>query len=73
VWNVYRNGSRTTSTYNDGFYTDKPSRSGAYTYRYKICERGGEGLCSDEVTVTFSALAKGGVRGKGRIYGARRD
>jgi hypothetical protein len=70
---VYRNGSRITSTSNDGSYRDSPGRRGAYTYVYKICERYGAARCSNEVTVTFTASVKSGPRGEGRIYGTRRD
>ena len=47
---IYRNGSRVTSTTNDGFWTDALRNGG--TYRYKACNSG-TSTCSNEVSVTF--------------------
>jgi hypothetical protein len=47
---VYRNGSKVTSTTNDGTWTDAIKRAG--TYRYKACAAG-TSTCSNEATATF--------------------
>jgi hypothetical protein len=47
---VYRNGTRVTTTANDGAWTD--SMRGAGTYRYKACNSG-TSTCSNEASVTF--------------------
>ena len=49
---VYRNGSKITTTANDGFYTDNIDALGGGSYTYKVCEAG-TSTCSNEATVTF--------------------
>jgi subtilisin family serine protease len=48
---VYRNGALSTTTANDGAYTDNVGRT-AGTYTYKVCEAGTTN-CSNEASVTF--------------------
>ena len=48
---VYRGGTRVTTTANDGAYTDRPSRS-TTSATYKVCEAG-TNTCSNDVTVTW--------------------
>jgi PKD repeat protein len=47
---VFRNGSRITTTANDGAHTDSVSAAGSYTY--KVCNAG-TSTCSPDVTATF--------------------
>jgi subtilisin family serine protease len=49
---VRRNGAVTTTTANDGSYTDKLATKGGGSYTYKVCEAATT-TCSPEVTVTF--------------------
>ncbi len=49
---VYRDGSKTTTTANDGFYTDNIDKKGGGTYTYQIYEEG-TSTCSNESTVIF--------------------
>lgn len=50
---IERNGVIDRSTRNDGATTDSPpTRTGSYAYR--ICERGGTGLCSNVSTAVYS-------------------
>lgn len=49
---IFRNGSKITTTTNGGFYTDNINSRGGGTYRYRVCEAG-TSACSNEVTVTF--------------------
>ncbi|HEV8176423.1 MAG TPA: metallophosphoesterase [Gemmatimonadales bacterium] len=49
---VYRNGSRITTTPNDGHYTNSRRFQGAATYVYKVCEAG-RISCSNEQSVSF--------------------
>ncbi|NVJ68076.1 MAG: pre-peptidase C-terminal domain-containing protein, partial [Gammaproteobacteria bacterium] len=49
---IYRNGSRITTTANDGAHNDRMrSTSGSFTYQ--VCNQGSTSDCSDPVTVTF--------------------
>ncbi len=48
---VYRNGTRVTTTPNDGAYTDRPSKS-VKSVTYKVCEAG-TATCSNEATATW--------------------
>jgi hypothetical protein len=50
VW-VYRNGTRITSTTNDGAYTDFLRNRGTYTY--KVCNPSSSAVCSNTVTVYY--------------------
>lgn len=47
---IYRNGSRVTTTTNDGNHRDRTRRG---LYRYQVCEAGSTTTCSDEVTINF--------------------
>jgi hypothetical protein len=49
---VYRNGSRITTTANDGAHTDSLSRGTTGTFTYKVCNAGTT-VCSNESSVTF--------------------
>ena len=49
---VYRDGSKTTTTANDGSYTDNIDKKGGGTYTYQIYEEG-TSTCSNESTVIF--------------------
>jgi hypothetical protein len=49
---VYRNGTRLTTTANDGLHTDAINRKGSATYTYKVCEAG-TATCSAQVSVSF--------------------
>ena len=49
---VYRDGSKLTTTANDGTYTDTINRKGGGSYTYKVCEAG-TSTCSNEATVVF--------------------
>ena len=51
---IYRDGEliTTTSTPNDGFYTDNTNNVGGGSYVYQVCEEGSS-VCSNEATVTF--------------------
>ena len=53
---VYRNGSKLTTTPNDGHYVNSRSFVGAASYVYRVCEAGGT-ICSGEQTVTFPPKA----------------
>jgi hypothetical protein len=48
---VYRNGTRVTTTPNDGAYTDKPPKS-VTSATYKVCEAG-TSICSNDATVSW--------------------
>ena len=48
---VYRNGTRITTTANDGSHTDSISKKGTYTY--KVCEAGAS-ICSTNLSVRVS-------------------
>ena len=48
---IYRDGSKMTTTANDGFFTDNINRRGQDAYIYKVCETGTSN-CSADVTVT---------------------
>jgi PKD repeat protein len=49
---VYRSGTKITTTANDGAYTDNLGTKGGGTYTYKVCETGTI-TCSPEVTASF--------------------
>ena len=49
---VYRNGSKVTTTANDGAHTDNTGQKGGGTFTYQVCEAG-TSTCSAPVTVTF--------------------
>jgi subtilisin len=49
---VWRNGSKITTTANDGAYTDNIGSKGGGSYTYKICEAG-TSTCSNEATASF--------------------
>lgn len=49
---IYRDGSKITTTANDGVYTDHINRRGGGSYTYTVCEAG-TSTCSNEVAVTF--------------------
>ena len=49
---VYRNGTRTVATANDGSYTDPVGGKGGGTFKYRLCAAG-TATCSNEVTVVF--------------------
>jgi hypothetical protein len=49
---VYRNGSRLTSTRNDGRYVNVRRHKGRISYTYKTCQRG-TNTCSKSVRVSF--------------------
>ncbi len=49
---VYRNGSRVTTTPNDGAYKDTAAKT-ATSATYWVCETGGTSNCSNVVTVTW--------------------
>jgi len=49
---IYRNGSKITTTANDGFLTDVIGSRGNASYTYKVCEAG-TATCSNEVTINF--------------------
>lgn len=48
---VYRNDVRTTSTANDGAYTDNPGKRPG-TFRYRVCTTGTT-TCSNTMTISF--------------------
>lgn len=48
---IFRNGSKMTTTANDGSYTDNINKRGQGTYTYQICAEG-TSTCSNKVTVT---------------------
>jgi hypothetical protein len=50
---IYKNGSKVTTTANDGSHTDGPQPKGLKTATYKVCEVGITPACSNTVTVTF--------------------
>ena len=49
---VYRDGTRITTTANDGAYTDAINRKGGGSYVYRVCNAGTT-TCSSNATVTF--------------------
>jgi len=49
---VFRNGSKITTTANDGAHTDNINKKGGGSYTYKVCEAG-TSTCSTERTTTF--------------------
>ncbi|WP_448547555.1 S8 family serine peptidase [Thalassotalea fusca] len=49
---IYRNGSKITTTANDGSYTDATGRRGGGSFTYNVCEAGTSN-CSDNTTVYF--------------------
>ncbi|MBW3565061.1 MAG: S8 family serine peptidase [Acidobacteria bacterium] len=49
---IFRNGSKITTTANDGFHTDNIGNKGGGSYTYKVCEAG-TSTCSNEASVTF--------------------
>ena len=49
---VYRNGSRITTTENDGRYTNSRTYQGTATYTYKVCAVGTSN-CSNSATISF--------------------
>jgi subtilisin family serine protease len=49
---VWRNGTKITTTPNDGAHTDNVDQKGSGTYTYEVCEAGSS-VCSGDVTVTF--------------------
>lgn len=50
---VYRNGTKVTTTSNDGAHTDSMSaKNGGGSFTYKVCNAGTSD-CSNEVTVTY--------------------
>jgi len=53
---VYRNGSRLTTTENDGRYTNSRSYQGTATYIYKLCDIGTSN-CSNDATISFGGGA----------------
>jgi subtilisin family serine protease len=50
---VYRNGSKVTSTANTNSFTDRISTKGGGTYTYQVCEAQSTSACSNNSTVTF--------------------
>ena len=48
---VYRNGTRVTSTTNDGAYTDSVRTRGTYTYT--ICNPSSSSVCSNTLTIFY--------------------
>jgi hypothetical protein len=49
---IYRNGTRVTTTANDGTQVDSPGRKTTGTVTYKVCDAGTSN-CSSTATVTF--------------------
>ena len=49
---VFRDGTKITTTTNDGAHTDAIGKKGSGTYRYKVCNAGTT-LCSNEAVVSF--------------------
>lgn len=49
---VYRNGSKTATTANDGAYTDATGGRGSATYTHQVCEAG-TSVCSNVTTTSF--------------------
>jgi hypothetical protein len=49
---IYRNGTRLITVSNSGRYTSLFDRRARGTYRYKVCQTGGQ-YCSNEETVSF--------------------
>jgi subtilisin family serine protease len=49
---IYRNGSRITTTANDGLYTDSLSKRAQGTFTYKVCEAGTDN-CSAEQSISL--------------------
>ena len=49
---VFRDGSKVTTTVNDGAHADNIGNKGGGSYTYKVCEAGTT-TCSNEVTVSF--------------------
>jgi hypothetical protein len=50
---IYRDGSRLTTVPNTGSYSNNLGKKPASSYTYRVCETGGSGPCSDDVTVSF--------------------
>ncbi|GAA59405.1 subtilisin [Pseudoalteromonas sp. BSi20652] len=50
---IYRNGSKITSTANTNSFTDRISTKGGGTYTYQICESQSDSVCSNNSTVSF--------------------
>ena len=50
---VYREGSRITTTANDGAFTDYTGQNGGGTLTYQVCEEGSVTSCSDPATAAF--------------------
>lgn len=48
---IHRDGSKMTTTANDGFFTDNINRRGQGIYTYRICAEG-TSTCSNEVTLS---------------------
>ena len=49
---IFRNGSKITTTANDGAHTDAVGGKGGGSYTYKVCEAG-TSTCSGDIAVTF--------------------
>lgn len=49
---VYRNGTKVTTTANDGAHTDTIGKGASGTYSYQVCEAG-TSTCSNTASVTF--------------------
>ncbi|MDP5146928.1 S8 family serine peptidase [Shewanella sp. ULN5] len=49
---VYRNGTKVTTTANDGAYADSISSKSTLNYTYKVCEAG-TATCSADKSITF--------------------
>jgi hypothetical protein len=49
---IFRNGSKVTTTANDGVHTDPINKKGGGSYTYKLCSSDGT-ACSNQVSVTF--------------------
>lgn len=49
---IYRNGSKITTTANDGAHTDNLGRGASGTFTYRVCEAG-TSTCSNDASVTF--------------------
>jgi serine protease len=50
---IYRSGSKITTTANDGAYTDNIGNKGGGSYTYEVCEAGTTSTCSATITATF--------------------
>lgn len=49
---IFRNGSKITTTANDGAHTDNLGRGASGTFTYRVCEAG-TSICSNDASVTF--------------------